>query len=123
MLTCFGEARGACGAGKGRIAGILLFSLARRADGVQVDHSFRPPSSHNYPHATCTLPAVTRSCPKYQVRKGAALAGMGQTREAVRAYQEALDIDPIYPGAVSGMEEARKALRRSHANAGSGGSD
>ncbi len=43
---------------------------------------------------------------------------MGQAREAVRAYQEALDIDPIYPGAVSGMEEARKALRRSHGDAG-----
>jgi cytochrome c-type biogenesis protein CcmH/NrfG len=35
--------------------------------------------------------------------------------EAVRAYGQALQIDPEYPAAKEGMTDAKKALSRTHA--------
>lgn len=56
------------------------------------------------------------SLPKGHSRKGTALLGMGQAREAVSAFGEALRLDPGNEVAADGLRSAKAALQRTHSN-------
>jgi tetratricopeptide (TPR) repeat protein len=51
------------------------------------------------------------TCAKFWCRKGAALLGMGQAGEAVKAYKKASQVEPGYAGAREGLAATKEAIR------------
>lgn len=55
------------------------------------------------------------SSAKLLCRKGAALVGLGQAGEGVKAYLKAREVDPGYAGATEGLQLAKAAIRDAQA--------
>lgn len=49
---------------------------------------------------------------KFWCRKGAALVGLGQAGEGIKAYKQASAVEPGYQGAQEGLQLAKDAIRR-----------